>query len=244
MQRIFLFLLLICVTSLPSGEVLSQASTSPSDFSLQKSNLDSFEQALRADTQSGTYVTTAQNDTHFVKLYQLHQELSSSINKLKDKNNWASIIVSAIAVLVSALAVILGTIVQNRTIALTRANTLTKVNADRLKDWIDRLQKTLAEFMNVRYRVDWFFDIAMRNNAPFPGKEHWDLVQTEDRLHSNLQLQLDPSRESHKVLLDALTQLRDCKHRLEINEYRANVLNAARCVCEYEWANITTDNKI
>ncbi len=244
------FALLVCISSVLACKAFPQTPapantpgtpTPANSTTVQKSDLDSLEQNLKEEMQSATSDTEAQItklESLVTNLDQSHLDIADAIDKLEDKTDWAPIIVSAIAVCISAFAVIFGT---NRKIAMERKNTLTTLNADRLKVWIEDLQKTLAEFLNVRYSVDFFSDAAMRNNAPFPGKEHWDLVQNEDCLHNNLQIRLDPSRGPHTVLLRALAELRDHENRLEVIERRADVLNAARGVFEYEWGRITDD---
>lgn len=211
---------------------------------IRKSDFTALEKGLTDEIRSGSAMASSQIanlESRITKLDQSNRDISDAINELRNKSVWGPVLVSALAVIVSAIAVILGTITQNRTIAMARRNTLTTANTARLKDWIEGLQKTLAEFMNVSYNLGFFYGIAMRKNTPWPGDEHWDLVQNEDMLHSNLQLRLDPAKESHNALLKQLAELRDYANRLEINEKRAAVIAAARHVFECEWAENTIE---
>jgi len=164
-----------------------------------------------------------------------------SIDNLGVTPDWAPVFISALAVGVSAIAVVLGSITQNRTLAMARRNTLTTINADRLKNWIEGIQKTLAEYIYVCYDVARCYESAMQQNRPWPSIDHRELLEKEDQLYNSLLLRLDPTKSSHKNLLNAIAELREHNNWLKAIEKRDEVVSAARSVFDYEWAEISKE---
>jgi hypothetical protein len=148
-----------------------------------------------------------------------------------------AVIVSAFAVVVSALAVLVSAVMQNRTLRTMRINTLASINASNRKDWIADLQKILSEYLNTAYQVKLFYREAMIQQKVWPGN-HWDLVNTEDRLFNGICLRINLNRYTHKNFYSELEVLRGLESTADWIERRGAVVETARTMFDSEWQDI------
>jgi hypothetical protein len=148
-----------------------------------------------------------------------------------------AVLVSASAVVVSALAVLVSAVMQNRTVRTMRINTVTSINASNSKDRMADLQKLLSEYLNTAYQVKVFHREAMSERKAWPGN-HWDLVNTEDRLFVGICLRINLNRSTHKNLYSALGTFRQMESTVDWIERRDAVVETARKMFDSEWQDV------
>src|ERR1700680_337986 len=104
-----------------------------------------------------------------------------------------------------------------------RINTLASINASTRKDWIADFQKLLSEYLNIAYQVKLFYRVAMIQQKVWPG-DHWELVNTEDRLFNGICLRINLNRNTHKNFYTELGVLRDLESTADWIERRGTVV--------------------
>jgi hypothetical protein len=116
--------------------------------------------------------------------------------------------ISILSVVVAALAVIVGAVMQFFTLRTTRRNTLAGLRAEIMESAISGLKTALAEHLTLTYTIDSNYRGFKYNDRPFPP-DHFDLAKKEDQLFNLIRLHLAPNDPLHLKLLEALNELRN-----------------------------------
>lgn len=150
-----------------------------------------------------------------------------------------SSLVSAGAVVVSAVAIAVSARLQEKSIRIGRDNALAALNAAHRKDWITNFQKLLAKYLHLIYLLDSRFRTAQLRSLEWPG-ENGALVNEEDRTYNEILLRLDVRRAHHSEFESALKRLREQKfpHPADWFDQRDVVVSAARAMFTAEWSGI------
>jgi len=111
------------------------------------------------------------------------------------------------SVVVAALAVIIGAVMQYFTLKLTRRNTVSGLRVGVVESSLSSLRNVLSEYLPLLYQVDLKFRDFKIRGTPL-SEEYYKLVLQEEKLRVLIQLCLDQNEETHQLLLTAIEDLR------------------------------------